>query len=128
MYRGFAKQGHELGLALERVSKPGDLVLTMASALGDPTPIYYSRRRGWIFPPARDGKSWGKLPDDDAESIALFDGLRRQGARWLGITRDQVRELERHPRLAEHFRRSSGPPIEAESFVIYPIAAPGGTH
>lgn len=124
MYTSYAKQGHALGLALQRVSRPGDLVLTMASALGDPTPIYYSRRRGWIFPPARDGVSWSRLPDDDAESIALLDELRDKGARWMGITRDQVRALVQHPRLAEHIRASSSEPIEEERFVIYRFTTP----
>src|SRR6266446_3775449 len=47
----YAKQGYELGLALRQVSQPRDLVVTMASVLGDPIVIYYSQRRGWLFPP-----------------------------------------------------------------------------
>ncbi|MEO7964891.1 MAG: glycosyltransferase family 39 protein [Gemmatimonadaceae bacterium] len=124
MYTSYAQRGLALGVALERVSAPHDLVLTMASALGDPTPIYYARRRGWIFPPARNGHSWGEMPKDDRESIALLDSLRAQGASWLGVTIEQMEMLRAHPTLLAHVR-STSTPVETDSdftiFRLHPV-------
>lgn len=105
MYHPYARNGHEMGLALRAASRPGDLVVTVADAVGDPVAIFYSGRRGWIFPPARPGTSWGRLPDREAESMALLDSLRAEGATWLGVVEgSQGRIRNGQPALAEHAR------------------------
>jgi hypothetical protein len=124
MYGDYARRGLELGVALDSLTSRGDLVLTMASALGDPTPIYYARRRGWVFPPARDGYSWGELPKDDNESIALLESLRSKGARWLGITTEQMDALRAHPTLLDHVRQTSAPPVTDADFAIFRLDPP----
>src|SRR6266480_579098 len=102
----YAQQGYKLGLALRRVSQPRDLVITMANGLGDPIVIYYSQRRGWLFPPPPT-VDVTKLPEDDRESIQTFDELRADGAAWLGIVAPQQAKLRQsHPRLLAHFERT----------------------
>lgn len=51
LYTPYGRESRELGLALASVSRPDDLVITIAHDIGDPTAIYYSHRRGWVFPP-----------------------------------------------------------------------------
>jgi hypothetical protein len=76
---------YELGKALFRISQPGDLVATIPSMMGDPRVIYYSHRRGWVFPdPLRD---WSMLPPDDDSSIRALEELRLQKTRWFAIAR-----------------------------------------
>ena len=101
----YAQQGYELGLALRQVSQPRDLVITMANVLGDPIVIYYSQRRGWLFPPPPT-VDVTELPADDRESIQMFEELRTEGAVWLGMVAAQQAKLERdHPLLLAHFQR-----------------------
>jgi len=108
VYYPAAKHDYELGLALRQVSQPHDLVVTMATILGDPIVIYYSHRRGWLFPPPSPSRDFIELPEDDSESIRAFEELRAEGARWLGIVAAQHAKLrQKHPLLLAHFERTS---------------------
>jgi hypothetical protein len=123
----YAKQGYELGLALRRVSQPRDLVVTMASVLGDPIAIYYSQRRGWLFPPP-PVLDVTALPEDDHESIRMFEELRAEGAVWLGMVASQQAKLKRdHPVLLAHFQRTCRLHQRNPKWFIYFIkpSAPG---
>jgi len=65
-YYPWAKDGYELGIALQQITQPSDLVVTIANREGgDPVAIYYSQRRGWIFPPAI---YWGDPPSSPQDS------------------------------------------------------------
>jgi hypothetical protein len=117
-----AQDGYELGLALREVSAPGDLVVTMANDLGDPVAIYYSRRRGWIFPPPEPDRWWNRLPEDDRESIEQFETLRASGARWLGFVRYFDKETwAGHEQLLAHFRETCEYVAGGPGWVIYRI-------
>ena len=108
VYYPAAEHDYELGLALRQVSQPHDLVVTMATVLGDPIVIYYSQRRGWLFPPPSPSRDFIELPEDDSESIRAFEDLRVEGARWLGIVAAQHAKLrQKHPLLLAHFERTS---------------------
>jgi 4-amino-4-deoxy-L-arabinose transferase-like glycosyltransferase len=123
----YAKQGYELGLALRQVSQPRDLVVTMANVLGDPIVIYYSQRRGWLFPPPPT-VDVTELPEDDRESIQTFEKLRARGAAWLGIVAPQQAKLKRdHPVLLAHFQRTCCLYQRNPKWFIYSIipSAPG---
>lgn len=104
--RSYGDESYRLGLALQQVSQPGDLVVTMASDLGDPNALYYSSRRGWVFPPASNEIDWSILPEDDNESIEMFESLRDRGADWLGIANEHQNLKNEHPKLYEHLKRT----------------------
>ena len=107
LYYPFSQESYELGLALREVSRPRDLVVTMPNDLGNPIAIYYSRRRGWPFPPPMTDRDFVELPADDSESIQMFEQLRGQGATWFGIVAAQQGFLRRqHPLLLAHFERT----------------------
>jgi hypothetical protein len=119
-YKAYAKEGYKLGLALRQAAKSGELVVTMAGAVGDPTAIYYSRQRGWVFPPYPS-----QPPRDDDEAIRLFEGLRTQGADWLGIVAESRDDLWRdYPGLAEHVLSTCELYQDTPDYVIYRILAP----
>ncbi|MEW6126844.1 MAG: glycosyltransferase family 39 protein [Acidobacteriota bacterium] len=124
MYKPYAEDGYQLGLALRRITAPESLVVTIADDPGDPVAIYYSGRRGWVFPPARPDKSWGVIPED-AEAIRLFEELRAEGAGWLGMVRSQKQELiKRHPLFVEHLERTCELQQSESGFVVYRILSP----
>ena len=122
LYYPYSKQSYELGLALREASHPRDLVVTIPNNLGNPIAIYYSRRRGWPFPPPTPVRDIIELPRDDSESIQMFEQLRIQGATWLGIVAAQQGFLRReHPLLMAHFERSSRLYRRDPKWVIYSI-------
>jgi len=126
MYTGYARESYSLGLALRDMTQPDDLVVTMANDFGDPVAIYYSRRRGWVFPPAEQGHAWDRLPDDDAATIRMLEELRAQGAKWLGIVDERKKDFWlSHPKLVEHVKRTCEFKIKADQYVIYRILTPG---
>ena len=101
-------ESYQIGIILHDASREGDLVVTIASDIGDPNMLYYSKRRGWTFPPARANTDWSTLPESDAESIRIFDDMQLQGAAWLGISDRQLKNLEtHHPKLINHIRQNS---------------------
>jgi hypothetical protein len=77
MYRNYARETRELGLALARISQPSDLVVTVANDIGDPGAIYYSQRRGWVFPPAWPNVNWAGDISDESVAIQLFSAKGR---------------------------------------------------
>jgi hypothetical protein len=125
MYGPYAMESYRLGLALREVSGPGDLVVTMANDFGDPVAIYYSGRRGWVFPPAEPGKSWDRLPEQDTESIRLFEQLRSESAAWLGIVEERRQDFWKdHTALVEHVNRTCELKLNGPLFSIYRIRTP----
>jgi hypothetical protein len=94
----------------------------MANDLGDPIPIYYSRRRGWVFPPAQKDQSWAELPQDDTQSIQLFENLRVEGADLFGVVNNQLQELwQNHLKFMQYIERTCQREQENGEFVIYRI-------
>jgi hypothetical protein len=126
------RQSLALGLALQHWSKPEDLVATIASDVGNPIAIYYSRRRGWVFPPVglRDHPNWVVVAED-SDSVRHFEALRSQGARWFGGVKT-VREgslhpgrfWERHRGFREYLDRTCEIVEESADYVVYRIPPP----
>jgi hypothetical protein len=123
-YHPYAEDAYKLGLALRQSSRPDDLVVTMAQDIGDPVAIYYSRRRGWVFPPAT---TWSKFAwwdgiEDDREAIRLLEELRGQGAGWFGIVSEQKAKIRKYnPKLFEYLERTFEHYQETSEWVIYRI-------
>jgi hypothetical protein len=121
-YHAYARQSHDLGAALAQISQPSDLVVTVANAIGDPVAIYYSRRRGWVFPPVwPDADPWEDITDEPA-AIHLFDRLRSEGAQWFGIVAEQRTKFrETTPGLPAHIERTTELVDENRDWAIYRI-------
>ena len=124
-YTAYALQSYEMGTALARISQPSDLVVTVANAIGDPVAVYYSRRRGWVFPPAWPGVKWSADPVEEPAAIRLFDQLRLNGAKWLGIVATQRAKFrETAPRLLAHIESTTELVDENRDWAIYRIPPP----
>lgn len=69
-----------------QLSRPNDLVISMGL---EPVVLYYSGRKGWVFPPEEIANmrpdSSAYVPDYGPRDIAMLAKLRQQGARWLVI-------------------------------------------
>ncbi|MGB3759085.1 MAG: glycosyltransferase family 39 protein [Rivularia sp. (in: cyanobacteria)] len=115
-------EGYKMGLVLKEVSKPGELVVTVSNDIGEPVPIYYSSRRGWVFPPPLNEINWTQMVEDK-QAIKLFEDLRRKGADWFGIVQEHREKfLEEHPVFMEYITKTCSLAKEDLSWgVIYKI-------
>lgn len=95
--RCFAPSGqgdYEMGLALRKAKKTdSDLVITLASAIGSPMPIYYSNSKGWLFPPAGLNEHFKELPETDEKAIEIFNTLKLNGAKLFAVRSDYYDEI-----------------------------------
>ncbi|MEB3233457.1 MAG: glycosyltransferase family 39 protein [Leptolyngbyaceae bacterium] len=123
LYYPYAMQSYQLGQNLEQVSQPGDLVVTMANDLGDPIAIYYSHRRGWVFPPPWDDIAWGNPTlEDDEMAIQWLDTLRGLDARWFGVVGDRIDDLyQNNPGFMAYLEQHSDPIKKTPDWVIYQL-------
>ncbi|MEH1827677.1 MAG: glycosyltransferase family 39 protein [Nostoc sp.] len=121
-----ATQSYKLGLALHQISTAQDLVVTIPNDIGEPVAIYYSKRRGWVFPPAWPGVVWwSEIVIKDNEAIGLFQKLRAKGADWFGIVNEHKNELwEKNPKFIEYLERTCKLEQETSEFLIYRILSP----
>ena len=118
----FSENSHNLGLALRQVSQPDDLVVTVTIPLGDTVAIYYSQRRGWMFPPAYTWSTIGLNLKDELVSIRLLDELLLKGANWFGIVDKQRNQLQKdNPKFIDYVERTFERYQEKPGFVIYRI-------
>jgi 4-amino-4-deoxy-L-arabinose transferase-like glycosyltransferase len=103
MYYPYAEESYRLGREVAHATPPDALVVSLARDLGDPALLYYSRRRGWVFPPARPNSRWGYLPDDDAESTRLLGELQHEGAAWVAVVQSQWDRIrDEHRQFHDH--------------------------
>lgn len=119
-----ATESYRMGLALRQVSQPDDLVVTVPNDIGEPVAVYYSSRRGWVFPPPWPEVSWTSLVPDE-EAIRLFEELRQQGADWFGIVNEHRNQLwQNNPQFMRYIERTCKLQQISPGWVIYRILAP----
>lgn len=128
-YYPWSQDGYELGIALQQITQPSDLVVTIANrGGGDPVAIYYSQRRGWVFPPQRYqgtiGKNkvgWEEKIKDDTLIVLLKD-LITQGADWMGIVKYGNNQIAKdNPKLLAYIQKNLELYQETPNWVIYRI-------
>lgn len=119
-YYPWSRPDYRLGLEISRLAKPDDLIVTSGSNEADPTAIYYSGHRGWVFPPLH---TWGN-PDYDPlageGAIALLNDLRGRGADWYGIVNSHEASFrETRGGFLEHLDQF--PSYRTDEFTIYDL-------
>lgn len=120
----YAAKSRALGERLAELSQPGDLVITVARQVGDPIAIYYSRRRGFVFPPGGGARDWSSFADREEQAIAELEDLRRQGAAWFGAvrrardTRQRSFEIHHAPLIA-YLDRTAERAVDDNDLLIY---------
>jgi 4-amino-4-deoxy-L-arabinose transferase-like glycosyltransferase len=128
MKRPYALPDHQLGAQLSTLSKPGDLVVTATATIGDPIAIYYSRRRGWVFPPGGGIADWSVLPEDP-QAIEILEGLRAKNAAWFGIAkkaRDSKWQMlvDHNKGLIAHLDKTATRVVDDDNVLIYRLSPP----
>ncbi|HEX6866601.1 MAG TPA: hypothetical protein VF122_05160, partial [Caulobacteraceae bacterium] len=126
MKHPYAQQGRAVGQRLAALSKPGDTVIAVSEDVGDPIAVYYSRRRGWVFPPGGGESGWDRLRADGAGRADL-DRLRAAGADWFGVAREAEdsrgnRFLEHQAALVAYLDRSGERVVDDPQMVIWRIS------
>ena len=73
---------YHLGVIVNKIADPSDLIISFGL---NPCTIYYSKLRGWLFPPTEvwhTSAGW----DYGAQDIEALKSLWKEGARWLVIS------------------------------------------
>ncbi|MBD1823358.1 glycosyltransferase family 39 protein [Cyanobacteria bacterium FACHB-DQ100] len=123
--RPFAEQDFKLGLALRQAAQTNELVVTATSTPGDAVTVYYSQRRGWVFPPLYAwSSSLSQLEDE--EGIRLLKELAGKGADWFGLVKPE-QFASQHPQLMEYLDRNLSRYQASPEFTIYRIGPKKGT-
>lgn len=122
-----AEAARLLGQELQSLITPGDLVIAVAPEVGDPIGVYYSRARGWVFPPGGGQTDWSTFGGDGPEAIAIFEDLRTQGARWFGVAKNaQDRQdrlfTEHYVALLAHLDATAEKVADSDNHVIYRLS------
>lgn len=113
-----ALNSYKLGKELNKIKKPGDLVITIAQDMGDPIAIYYSGANGWVFPPA-DQWAPKQLPVDDSISVKSLKELQKEGADWFGIVDKHYKDIQvNHSELAGYLTSEMSVVKKTDNFVI----------
>jgi 4-amino-4-deoxy-L-arabinose transferase-like glycosyltransferase len=117
LYAAWALPSWKAGNEINRIAHPGALIIVPGR--GDPTTIYYSKRRGWHY--LGDGRI-GSFPANSELAINDVENLRRKGAAYFVLTKDTLwyldwyRGLERH--LHSHYPQIS----EGHDYLIFDLA------
>jgi len=118
----YHEKEYRMGLALENLKGKNDLVVVIGRDLGSPVAIFYSKTRGWVFPPA-DTKYWGWYPQNDTIAIQILKNLQQKGALWFGIEIKQYKTIEKkYPALNNYLIKENKPTMETDEFVIFQLS------
>ncbi|MBE9066475.1 glycosyltransferase family 39 protein [Leptolyngbya cf. ectocarpi LEGE 11479] len=124
LYQAYAQESYELGLELRKITRPDEMIVTLANTIDDPIALYYSQRKGWVFSHSTEtkGRAWNHLPEDDNEAIFMLENLRRKGADWLGIVDERKKDFwVDHPELVEHINRTCHFQDKTPKWVLYKV-------
>jgi len=81
-YKPSYEHSYRIGTTVSKIADSNDLIVSFGL---NPVTIYYSRLRGWLFPPTEmwhTPRGWDYGQDD----IDALKSLWEQGARWLAIS------------------------------------------
>ncbi|MBX4955505.1 glycosyl transferase [Rhizobium lentis] len=129
MKKPIAMKGKLLGEEMARLAQPDDLVVAIAPEVGDPVAVYYSRARGWVFPPGGGDSEWSKFVADDATAIAQLEELRAQGADLFGVTKNATDKqdllfVEHHDGVIDHLDKTATKLVDSDDLLVYRITRP----
>lgn len=121
-YRSWATPAFKAGIEINRIAPNGALVIIANG--GDPTGIYYSKRKGWHFPQARI-ISGEIFPVTGQQAIREIETRRKEGADYLIFSKytrwwlDYYKDFQKH--LDSQYRRIR----ETDEFIIFDLKIAG---
>jgi len=121
---------YALGSRLAELSREGDLVIASGTYAGSAVAIFYSRRRGWLFPPPEEADQRGfHIYEDDLPAIEVLDGLVSRGAKLFGFVKSgqdwsepNKQFIEHYSELIAHLRERARTAHEDDSIAIFDLA------
>lgn len=124
----YAADGLALGRTLADLAAPNDTVIAVSNDVGDPIAVYYSRRRGWVFPPGGGAVGWDRLKNEP-QALADLDRLRAAGADWFGVAKraqdsDGALFLDSQPLLVGRLDAVGRRVVDDETMVIWRLSPP----
>ena len=119
LYQSWGIPSLNAGIEIDRLAPPNSLVISADD--GNPTTIYYSKRKGWHFPQGSVLRlPW---PADGRQAISEFETLRTQGGSYLIFTRstfyllsDQYIDFQKY--LDSRYRRVR----DTAEYIIFDLA------
>jgi hypothetical protein len=115
LYRAWGMGSFDAGTEINRISPPQALVIVADG--GDPTCLYYSRRKGWHFL-----ESFGIVPADDQQAITELEKLRKQGGRYLVFPRYTMWWLDYYKDFHEYLDSGYQRVRQTPDYVIFDLA------
>jgi len=121
LYHPYYGSDYRMGKAINNLKNKNDLVITIGEQIGSPVAIFYSRTKGWVFPPAGD-IDWDNLPENDTTGINYLKDLQQQGAAWFGINSTHLKTIRQQlPVFFEYLSKHSTLKKETEEFSIFQL-------
>ena len=112
LYESWNEPAYRAGIALDRLS-PHDALVAVVDD-GDPTALYYSRRRGWHFL-----SDVGARPLTSQQAITELIRLRREDAQSLTLLRHTRWWLAHYPEFARHLSMHARVVEDTPDYVIF---------
>ena len=120
IYNSWAIPLWQAGQALDQLSSAEGLVL--AVDYGEPSLLYYSRRKGWHFPEI--SFLYRQDPPDSQYVIHELESRRQEGARYLVLTQYAFWWFETYPEFRTYLDARYRRVRETEAYIIFELTGP----
>jgi hypothetical protein len=120
LYEPWGMASFHAGNELNRIVPPHALIIVADG--GDPTCLYYSRRKGWHFL-----EDFGKPPINSHEAITELERLREQGADYLTFVRTTFWWLDYYQHFKEHLDSRYRRIRVTDDYIIFDLAPVNAT-
>jgi 4-amino-4-deoxy-L-arabinose transferase-like glycosyltransferase len=117
LYVSWAIPSLKAGNEVNRIAPPAALIIVPGN--GDPTTIYYSKRRGWHF--LGNGRV-GIYPANSGLAIKDVENLREKGAAYLVLTKETLWYLNWYKGLESHLNSHYGRISDGHDYLIFDLA------
>ncbi len=114
-YRASGLRFLHAGMELNHIA-PRHALVAVADG-GDPTCLYYSRRKGWHFL-----ENFGAAPSNSQQAITELERLRKRGATYLVFTRNTKWWLDQYQGLKSHLDSRYARVSETGEYVIFDLS------
>ena len=122
---------HALGRRLAELSREGDLVVASGTYAGSAVAIFYSRRKGWLFPQPQEADQHGFhiYDEDNLPAIEVLNNFVKRGAKLFGFVKSghdwsepNRYFIEHYSVLIAHLRERARTAYEDDSIAIFDLA------
>ena len=120
IYNAWAIPLWQAGQALDQLASAEGLVL--AVDYGEPSLLYYSRRKGWHFPEI--SFLYRQDPPDSQYVIHELESRRQEGARYLVLTQYAFWWFETYPEFRTYLDARYRRVRETEAYIIFELTGP----